>query len=298
MFERYSGWIAKHRQLIAPIIGVGVLCFVFWLLYGNMHRDERSIAAADQKEISLSKCFSFENWVMDQVCAQKALDAKYDNTTDAYDLKAQQDMAMWALLMFVVTGAGVVFVALTLNETKNATRAALIAANAAVDANDTAREIGHTQLRAYAGITKVTAKQIADSPTGEQFLLEVQIKNFGQTPAIRLKAEIATCDGPLPEPKSMPNLPFVFRVADMPASEIQPSMAITLAPKANHKFGTAGSIRNSLSTYIIAVRFSYEDVFSKRYETTQYYVSFGAMFEGGLFASSLWIKREENHEQG
>lgn len=97
------------------------------------------------------------------------------------DLRAQRDMAKWAFIMLWVTGAsvavtslGVVYVALTLQETRRAVKAA-------DDAVAVTREIGNKQLRAYIGVASATAKFNWSGDASYRFV--VTIKNYGATPA-------------------------------------------------------------------------------------------------------------------
>lgn len=124
------------------------------------------------------------------------------------DLKSQQDMAWWALWMVIGTGAqvlvgavGIYFVKRTLERNEEAIEAAKVASTAAVTAADAAkeaievtREMGARQLRAYIGISET---KYENGPLGPA--IGVVIKNFGQTPAYKLRgwtawefADIAT----------------------------------------------------------------------------------------------------------
>lgn len=105
-----------------------------------------------------------------------------------YDLKAQQDMAVWALGMLIVTLwlsaitlIGVLFVGWTLRETRKAVRAA-------DDAVDVTRDIGEAQVRAYVRITGGSVKLVrADPGMADQRVrpkITIKVRNYGQSPAI------------------------------------------------------------------------------------------------------------------
>lgn len=114
-----------------------------------------------------------------------------------YDLKAQQDMAAWTLMMLwvsvamlVVTGLGVWYVARTLDATRGALRLAEEANEAAIAAVEATIEHGHRQLRPYLSaiptraVFEVTGSGI---PISQKFGLRViiEVHNTGQTPAFR-----------------------------------------------------------------------------------------------------------------
>lgn len=104
------------------------------------------------------------------------------------DLGAQLDMALWtqgmfwvALFSMVVTAIGVLYVAMTLKATKDATTASGQAANAADQAVAVTQEIGQKQVRAYLTIRKIKVLQYeANIP----IKTSIHIQNTGQTPAI------------------------------------------------------------------------------------------------------------------
>jgi len=124
-----------------------------------------------------------------------------DERTATADLKAQQEMADWALAMFFATGvgvlvtfAGVIYVAMTLHETRRmsaeaakATAASETAAAAAVAANTGFVESSKRELRAYVHVAKA---EILDVKAGSYPQHLLQIQNAGQTPAYNLQVAI------------------------------------------------------------------------------------------------------------
>jgi hypothetical protein len=160
-------------------------------IYGSDQAKDRHRAANTKREVSIAKCVSLDTFVLDAACAEKALDAIYDDATDAYDLKAQQEMAMWALLMLIVTSAGVYYVIMTLK--------------AATEANDGFKVSAEKQLRAYLSVTatniKISPNMSADFPQKVPVAFHVRVKNHGQTPAhaVRVWANITYNALPIPE---------------------------------------------------------------------------------------------------
>lgn len=117
------------------------------------------------------------------------------------DLKAQQEMALWALLMFITSSFtlaatvwALIYVKGTLDETKKmtvdtkrmadeadrSTAAALLAAKAGRDANDLSRMSNERQLRAYVGVEE---EAVIDFASGQRPTFRCKIWNRGQTPA-------------------------------------------------------------------------------------------------------------------
>ena len=100
------------------------------------------------------------------------------------DLRAQQDMALWALWMFIascftvlVTGVGIYYVREMLEASRSANRAA-------VRAVEVTRDIGQAEVRAYLGIESLTF----GVDNERNVFLRVSARNFGQSPAIKVQA--------------------------------------------------------------------------------------------------------------
>jgi hypothetical protein len=162
--------------------------------YKQEHARQRQHASTNQSEqvheqrqstcVDVAKKHSFS-------CLTYGSPAEPSEQYTEYDLRAQQDMAEWALAMVLVSALGVIvtlaataYVALTLD----ATRAAVIIAE---QANKTAREIGEAQVRAY--LTPANpALGIKDQAAGFDDLLPVikfQIKNTGNSPAFMTQVQ-------------------------------------------------------------------------------------------------------------
>lgn len=106
-----------------------------------------------------------------------------DEWRQEQDLKAQNDMADWAMIMaffsglgIVVTFAGVVYVAKTLDTSKAAVAAAVRNA-------DEAKRIGEAQVRAYVALDRV---DIFYRPLTHMFEASLIVVNSGNSPARKI----------------------------------------------------------------------------------------------------------------
>jgi hypothetical protein len=100
-------------------------------------------------------------------------------------------MADWAYLMLIatcvgtiITSVGIVFLALTLNETRETTRATVKAAEIAAAALVSDRETSEAQVRAYVTILEPSVEFNADIP-----VFKFRLINSGNSPALRLRAD-------------------------------------------------------------------------------------------------------------
>jgi hypothetical protein len=116
------------------------------------------------------------------------------------DLKAQQEMAFWALWMVVISGGqlgltliGIMLVWKTLQATKDAVREAEAATKAAQAAVEVTKSSAESQLRAYVFPKCAT---VIESGIYQNIVVHVTIKNYGQTPARcgRIRAAIFVCE--------------------------------------------------------------------------------------------------------
>ena len=187
----------KYGQLTLLVLALaaffGILAVVYGLVletYGErreLHTKYQDQAKTQQKiaaDHMADACFgivgpAFVKCVSDQMERYEA-----NRPADA-DLRAQQDMALWALWMFIascstvlVTGVGIYYVRETLEASRSAVRAA-------DDAVAETRRIGEAQVRAYLSIESVS---IAVDPDAGNIKLSMDINNAGQSPA--RKAEI------------------------------------------------------------------------------------------------------------
>lgn len=202
MAENTDGGDQNHTAfaLLAIISILAVISVLSW--YGLEHEKERDHAASSYHQARIVQCLSAKEKSSFE-CQKIAITPAYQVTQDAYDLKAQQDMAKWALLMLIVTGVGVVFVAMTLSasqkmllEAKDATKAAWVSGNSA-------REIGQKQCAAYVHVTRayIPKKEIptlnALAGMGEKAAIVIEFKNIGSTIGKNISIKFGLFDEPV-----------------------------------------------------------------------------------------------------
>jgi len=179
------------RRLIAFSIIAAFACLIAWVVYSDIHNTERNNAASAQQNDNIIKCVSSLGFTRLAECILKTAQSPYEETKDWYDLKAQQDMAKWALLMFIVTGVGVVYVALTLLAARHANEGFALSAE--------------RQDRAYLSATPSQFSLKTDFSKNQPYPVDVSfrvvVKNHGQTPAHNVKvwANIALEQWPVTE---------------------------------------------------------------------------------------------------
>ncbi|KDA04063.1 hypothetical protein [Hyphomonas oceanitis] len=177
MSERNGSEQPKHRGLIVSIFLAGVICLAVWLVYSHIHRTERNNAASEYENKGFIECVSTSALIDAPTCLTKAFTPPYEQSTDYYDLKAQQDMAKWALLMLVVTAVGVVYIAITLKEAASATLAAQ-------DAVRVTRQIGEAQTVAYPVSNRMTIELFRENGKHCGVLIISHWTNAGNTPTL------------------------------------------------------------------------------------------------------------------
>jgi hypothetical protein len=172
----YGSSVALGIAVIIASVVVTLFC------YHQKQTAQRHEAAAAHQERAINQareaCRNVGSFVDRMNCVTREIEANaYEKHAD-YDLDAQQNMALWALGVLIVsgwgllvTGAGVVYVALTLQ----ANRESVKAAYAAIDVT---RKIGVAEASPYISI--IDSKIIAKGEGGEAHF---SVKNFGQTPA-------------------------------------------------------------------------------------------------------------------
>jgi hypothetical protein len=169
---------------------------VSWFLaYQQRHEDERRDATSystDASEHLFAGCAGKAE-AETLVCIAKAQEADREDRERQHDLKAQQDTAEWtaagsilAGLGLIITAAGVIYVARTLEETRRA--------------NVTAREIGQKQVRAYLSVGSGRVMHL-DLGLGDRMIphlrFRFRIRNSGQSPAKQLQLSVeCTIDVP------------------------------------------------------------------------------------------------------
>lgn len=172
---------------LALIILIVVLAVPVWMGYSETHRDERENARAHYEQVRFTDCLS-PDWSNASTCLKEAIASEYDQTAEYYDLKAQQDMAKWSLLMFGITAIGVGYIAMTLHATRSTLKEAERTTAAANRTVDETRRIGEAQVRAY-----LTYENARFQYGGDEARLSFEIHNSGQSPARFILASTVSC---------------------------------------------------------------------------------------------------------
>jgi hypothetical protein len=169
------------------ILALGVVTALVWFswegfsAYKQSHANERDSASqhyAEATQEGVNSCSAVMdesgvfNWL---TCLAETVSAEGSVKQAEYDLKAQQDMAAWALGMLIVTIwltiitlGGVIFVAWTFRD---------------------AREIGRKEIRAYLGVESASYKIPEDGAwkPNDGIKAEVIFKNYGASPARKVQ---------------------------------------------------------------------------------------------------------------
>lgn len=204
----------RLTQAVSAIFIALVLLFIVLAVYhtgeltavGRYKAEEHSAEyAADANQRIISDCLEREPPAMAD-CIREIIETTNEHQRSEYDLVAQSNMAVWALWMvflsfisIVVTGAGVVYVALTLIEAKRTTTAALAGAEharvaavasaetakSAVEANDLAKRLAANEQRPWISIDKESISIILRIINDDRIRLPstFNIRNTGKTPA-------------------------------------------------------------------------------------------------------------------
>jgi hypothetical protein len=193
-------------MLFGAAFGLLVVGVAFFLYAQRDHTQNRERAAAYSAEYPSqqiqAECVQVPR-TRTFTCVANAPEAGGDERYTQADLKAQQEMAEWALAMFfataggvLITFAGVVYVAMTLHETRRmsaeaakATSASEVAAKAAQDANAGFIDASKRELRAYVHVVKAEITDVAENNI-PRFV--VQFINAGQTPAHKVIVAIGS----------------------------------------------------------------------------------------------------------
>lgn len=245
MFKRNWRRFFADYGLIAILPVAFLLCAIAYFSYSNSHEIERNKARAAHVGSAASKCVNSDSWVSFAQCIVEANPAAYEQSAEYHDLKAQQEMAKWALLMLIVTSVGVVYVAATLWEANQTA----IHAQAMLEQQRLADE---RTLRPY-----IEVKALADAHSRTVRFLAV---NVGQTPARDLRIitdltilrskEAAISD-------SLPEFPFAWR--DGSGLFIAPSAEASNSTRA---LTTEEHARNCGDWAVASVHVSYRDFFT------------------------------------
>jgi hypothetical protein len=196
--------MSKRSWIAAIAFGLIAVTWLAWQGWTQVERYQGEKAGqrqqvAETEARDVYQCFQhLQHFVTPSfvVCLYEVAQADPDADRSNYDLQAQQEMAVWAYGMLlvgiastIITGVGVIFVALTLHLTRITAKAAIAAAEQAGQANVVAqdsvaeaRRIGEAQVRSYLSIKSCTLKRL----DGNQVQAHLVVRNSGQSPAKRV----------------------------------------------------------------------------------------------------------------
>lgn len=223
--EQFSG--AKAVDWAFPIVGLVLAVFLAWGIGWIQAREEykreytpKAYAEAAKKDAETACIGNDPRAVFD--CVNEKTKAAYQTAHDEQDLSAQQRAASSSLasavlnfLALTLSGVGVWYVKRTLDATLEAVKDTSRATQAMEEANRIAKsaridqmgesnrvrfremlerkrvsEAEQRQLRAYIGVTSWQQITVSDKQ-----IFEIDIKNFGQTPASDLRISRALVIG-------------------------------------------------------------------------------------------------------
>jgi hypothetical protein len=221
------------------VITLGLFIFSVGIVleYKQGHANERNSAAqyyANATKEGINSCGAImdKSGVFDWLtCLADKISADGGEKQAEYDLKAQQDMAVWAFGMLIVTVwlavitfLGVVFVWRTLIATQfmagETTRigeaqaqAARVSVQQAIDANNIARAIAQDVDRPFVFITQRFDNEgrWRDGNEGGEWLIE--FRNYGRNPAIVIEATAITWIGAIDQIPQHPMEVSLFNFA-------------------------------------------------------------------------------------
>lgn len=177
--------------------------------HAQYQKNAQSQREAASQEIAKT-CFTgdFSNF---SKCLSEKIEAYYSQQVTNQDLKAQQDMAYWAMLLFILGVGQAVIAAIGIYFIWNSLRLSRIATSAAVEANkNTLKAIeqeqanAQRQLRAYVVVEPTNASLLIFDQrdmTKGTVSIQVKVTNAGQTPAYRLRTITDAKIVPWPLPK-------------------------------------------------------------------------------------------------
>lgn len=279
----------------------------FWLPYRYEHTEERERAAHEDKQRALSSCLILEEPTLVATCLANTEDAQYYYSAETAGLKAQQDMAEYALLMLVFTVVGVFYLARTLYTTNQTLDEARVATKAAQDTVNVTEKMGRAQVRAYLDVKEI---RVYFDPSGDRldpFPLEVRasikLQNSGNSPARDVEYVIE------PEIRNLTQQ-FMINTDREPVGGKTPVVAVPaqtisdeLGPLKIPDFSISRDQAHAGFILCFYCKVIFRDVFKIREEI--YLVSYTAMPEGDPFMASktgnvmhLQPRRDKEDEEG
>jgi hypothetical protein len=180
------------------------------------------------------------------------------------DLKAQEEMAFWAKLMFFaagveacLTGIGVFLVWRTLLHTKRAADAAQDAVSEASAATASAAETAKRQLRAYVFAENV---RIHEVKIGHIPKVTIVVKNTGQTPAYDLTGNFGMgfFDFPFVNLPELPTAKELSKIAIGPQASVNHSAALSVPLEKKH----IDALHENRGAIAVTGKINYRDAFN------------------------------------
>ena len=233
-----------------------------WLPYRDEHKQEITEAGQTNYEDAVASCAIFSDGVAHSDCIINRLDAQKEQKRAEYDLRAQQEMSEWALLMLIVTSVGVMYVARTLGATELALKQNKKAVEASVKAAEMAERAAFSERPwlCYVGLLCGT------DPEKTKGVIQVNWSNVGRAPAHNLTGafDFKLVDPPL-DPKRVP----IFDVESNPTMTgiIAPNLAFQSLPAVFNR-DQLSDIFNARKILLIYTRINYFGVGDQNgYET-------------------------------
>ena len=201
MSQRDRGGFFKA---VTALFAVLIVALLAWWIYEtgtltavSRYEAERHAAqyAADAQESIERDCLHREPAAMAK-CIREIIESTNEHQRSQNDLVAQGDMALWAFWMVIVsvagvgiTGVGVAYVALTLREARETTKAAIRGADAAIQANETTQSVAEAQARAYLSVIRADIHINRREPTVSGWTpidVFLSLHNSGASPAVNV----------------------------------------------------------------------------------------------------------------
>lgn len=257
-----------YGAIAGVIIAAGLSGWWLWE-YKQDQAQQRQEAARDDAEGAEQQwyysCFQLSGIVDRVSCIASQISRESPDKTAQHDLNAQQDMATWALGVFItsifsvfLTTAGVILIWRTLYYTKDAAESTRIAAEAskaaveesrkateaaaksvdvALEGNKINREIFVSDQRPWLFASVRIADALTWDRNGANFGFVISVKNTGRTPAVnsetRFKLYADLSIDPLTAQRALADEPegsSPWRTTIFPGDTVIQSISITISP--------------------------------------------------------------------
>lgn len=252
-----GNWLSRHQDggVIALAIVIAVLVGYF-ATHGSIRYVETHLKCEEAQQHGRGAP-SVQSAPNNQVSAEE--EQRRRNQREEADVCAQKRMALAARDQAAFTYYALLVLALTLALTA-------VAAYAALRTVHTMRDTAKRELRAYVNYDTGRISGTLGIE-GETSLVRIQIKNFGQTPAYRLRARNAVARLPWPPEEEsfiLPDEPNSFGV-------LGPTHHFTMVrrlPDPAFPIGTLELLRRGEVAIFVYGEIEYEDAFGNPHTTT------------------------------